>query len=145
MEYKYKNGKPLNIDTFNDEKIKDFFDHIYEAHKLALKNQIKANSVIIDKNFAIMNGFYFCGRAFTPTIFGLKVDYANLNTKEIPFDTAFILTNHEVAPTKYEKYEQVINIINEHKLLNYVLENENFAKAYHLSDEEIEILKRGIN
>ena len=32
---------------------KDIYEHIYEAQMLALKNQIKVNSVIIDKNFAI--------------------------------------------------------------------------------------------
>lgn len=140
MKYKYKNG------TCEAEEIKNIFDHIYEAHILALKNQIKVNSVIIDKNFAIMNGFYFEDKAYTPMIFGLKVAYIdNLNTKENPFDTAFILANYEVAPTEYEKCKEVMKIIKEHKLLNYVLENENFAEAYHLSDEEIEILKEGIN
>lgn len=35
----------------------------------------------------------------------------------------------------------IFDIIKEHKLLNYILKNEKCAKMYHLSKEELELLK----
>lgn len=40
-----------------------------------------------------------------------------------------------------EKDLEVLKIIKDHKLLNYVLKNEKCANMYHLTKEEIDVLK----
>ena len=40
-----------------------------------------------------------------------------------------------------EKELKAIEIIRDHKLLNYILKNEKCANMYHLSKEEIDLLK----
>ena len=43
-----------------------------------------------------------------------------------------------------EKKLKALEIIKEHKLLNYVLKNEKCANMYHLSEREKDILKKGL-
>lgn len=45
------------------------------------------------------------------------------------------------ARGKLEKDLEVLEIIKKHKLLNYVLKNEKCANMYHLSKEEIDLLR----
>ena len=40
-----------------------------------------------------------------------------------------------------EKDLEILEIIKKHKLLNYVLKNEKCANMYHLSKEEIDLLR----
>lgn len=40
-----------------------------------------------------------------------------------------------------EKNLEILEIIKKHKLLNYVLKNEKCANMYHLSKEEIDLLR----
>ena len=43
-----------------------------------------------------------------------------------------------------EEQDEILRIIKEHKLLNYILKNPKCAGMYHLSEEEIEVLKEVI-
>lgn len=43
--------------------------------------------------------------------------------------------------TSYIRRLEAFEIIKEHKLLNYILKNEKCANMYHLSKEEIKVLK----
>lgn len=45
------------------------------------------------------------------------------------------------ARGKLEKDLEILEIIKKHKLLNYVLKNEKCANMYHLSKEEIDLLR----
>lgn len=45
------------------------------------------------------------------------------------------------AKEKLEKDLEILEIIKKHKLLNYVLKNEKCANMYHLSKEEIDLLR----
>lgn len=45
------------------------------------------------------------------------------------------------AKEKIGKDLEILEIIKKHKLLNYVLKNEKCANMYHLSKEEINLLK----
>ena len=69
-----------------------FMDYIFEAKKLALKEQIKANTVLINESFAKVNGFHFCffcsGLDLPPMICGLEVHVIN----ELPEGYSFAVT-----------------------------------------------------
>ena len=58
-----------------------FMDYIFEAKKLALKENIKANTVLINESFAKINGFHFCffcsGLDLPPMICGLEIHVTN--------------------------------------------------------------------
>ena len=54
-------------------------------------------------------------------------------------NNAMYLRHHEDR-----KKLKALEIIKEHKLLNYVLKNEKCANMYHLSEREKDILKKGL-
>ena len=60
-------------------------------------------------------------------------EFINLKTKE----RATIEDCYEII----EKDLEILEIIKKHKLLNYVLKNEKCANMYHLSKEEIDLLR----
>lgn len=57
--------------------------------------------------------------------------------KSVNFDNDRICFLRETI----EKDLEILEIIKKHKLLNYVLKNEKCANMYHLSKEEIDLLR----
>lgn len=50
-------------------------------------------------------------------------------------------SNYLILLNSIEKDLEILEIIKKHKLLNYVLKNEKCANMYHLSKEEIDLLR----
>lgn len=63
-------------------------------------------------------------------ILGTNVDIYRSSIEEI-----------DEAISLIEKNLEILEIIKKHKLLNYVLKNEKCANMYHLSKEEIDLLR----
>lgn len=55
-----------------------------------------------------------------------------------------IYTRFPIECKLIENALKALEIIKEHKLLNYVLKNEKCANMYHLSKEDKDILKEGL-
>ena len=56
------------------------------------------------------------------------------------FQIVFKLSNRNEGKKVHDNLK-ALEIIKNHKLLNYVLKNEKCAKMYHLSQEDIDLLK----
>lgn len=85
----------------NEDQFENVVKHIIEAKKEALIHKIEANAFIINKNFAITQGFY-CPELpgyMPPTICGLKVIYTN---ERLPFDSGFVLMHAEAIRAEFE-------------------------------------------
>lgn len=68
-----------------------------------------------------------------------------MTSKQALSDLYFLAIGEETHTTKcketIEKDLKILDIIKKHKLLNYVLKNEKCANMYHLSKEEIDLLR----
>lgn len=78
------------------EEINNILEHIMKAKKQALRDNIKANTIVIDKDIAKINGFYFqnVGLSFLeipPTIVGLKIAYSENLSDELGIDANFVI------------------------------------------------------
>lgn len=69
-------------------------------------------------------------KALKRIIVGTNVDTHRSSIEEI-----------DEAIETIEKDLEILEIIKKHKLLNYVLKNEKCANMYHLSKEEIDLLR----
>lgn len=64
------------------------------------------------------------------------------NNEEVYYDDCTCYENKfEKELEIIEKDLEILEIIEKHKLLNYVLKNEKCANMYHLSKEEIDLLR----
>lgn len=64
------------------------------------------------------------------------------NNEEVYYDDCTCYENKfEKELEIIEKDLEIVEIIKKHKLLNYVLKNEKCANMYHLSKEEIDLLR----
>ena len=106
----------IAADDIIEESAKSLADMIAEAKAKALKEGIKANTVIIDKHFAKVNAFHFAfGRAvmsLPPMICGLEVQVSD----ELPdgYDFAVLDIHAEATGEKLAigyAYDGKINII----------------------------------
>jgi len=91
--------------------VKDLFEHIMKAREEAINRGIEANTIILNTDLAICNGFsaVFDNRIdeFPPMIFGLKIKYTN---KPLPNNAAFILTRNDrksLAEKKLDAFEVI--------------------------------------
>ena len=72
----------------------------------------------------------------------VNIKYDNGNETQYRFETI-----KDMFPKQFAIIEtafKALEIIKEHKLLNYVLKNEKCANMYHLSKEEKDLLKKAI-
>ena len=75
---------------------------------------------------------------------GYKIEFEDLKLLETEEEADFYYPNRfkiERYLLKSQKHEQALEIIKKHKLLNYILKNYKCAIMYHLTDEEIKLLK----
>lgn len=74
------------------EKIENIVEHIRKARYEALIRNIEANAIVINKSFAITQGFYYpeLSGYMSPMIFGMKMIYEN---DRLPFDASFAVLN----------------------------------------------------
>ena len=89
----------------DDEISRNILEHIEKAQKQALKEHIRANTILIDKEVAKLNGFYFKSSCNFITqipnmILGLKVIYSDNLSDELGIKTNFAITRVE-EPKKY--------------------------------------------
>ena len=87
-----------------DEISRNILEHIKKAQKQALKERIRANTILIDKEVAKLNGFYFksCNSItqIPNMILGLKIVYSENLSDELGIDTNFAITRIE-EPKQY--------------------------------------------
>lgn len=74
-----------------------FFNMVMEAKSEALKNQIKANTILINENLAKTLPFLFCGNLIPAMICGLEIKFTN----DLPDNVSFAVT--EAIRTEREK------------------------------------------
>ena len=93
-------------------------DLIMEAHKKAIQEGIQANMVILDKNFAKTNGFYFSYGFDTiyipPMICGLEVQISDELPKGCDFaviEAAQTQRDRVIAKTKQETAREILEEI----------------------------------
>lgn len=83
----------------------NLIEHIRKAQVEALKQNIEANTIMIDKDIAYSNNLMgFIGQSyyeFPPMIFGMKVLYK----EELPNDAGFIIT--ETPKNKMERIQDL--------------------------------------
>ena len=112
--------------TSNDvisESALSLADFIIEARKVALKEEIRANTVLIDKTFAKVNDIHFVVGSdilhIPPMICGLEVhltdelpdgyDFAVVETPETVRDRIVRQAKSEVAREIFEEIEKILN------------------------------------
>ena len=89
-----------------DEITKNMFEHIRKARQVAFRENIKANTIVIDKEIAKINGFYYwteearCLTDVPTSILGLKVKYAENLSDELGIDTNFAILEVKEEKTK---------------------------------------------
>ena len=119
-EYKISAADFVTVDDVLEESTKSLADMIAEAYMKALKEDIKANTVIIDEHFAKVNAFDFAfGRDvmhLPPMICGLEIqvsdelpdgyDFAVLEVPETERDRLIRKTKSEVAREIFEEIER---------------------------------------
>lgn len=73
----------------------NIYEHIIKAREEALKRNIEANTIIIDKEVAVTNDIYFRDgdtlRHMKPMIFGMDIQYS----KKLPNNANFVIGNVE--------------------------------------------------
>lgn len=90
--------------------MKDIYEAVSKAKELALKNNIRANMVILDEHFAKTNGFtikeYKSYQRFPPMILGLNIAVSHSELSGIA-DFALLESNYtnEVDELKRENAE----------------------------------------
>ena len=85
--------------------MKDIIEHIEKVRKYMLKENIKANTIIIDKEVAKVNGFQYLSApqtiAYVPTMFmGLQVFYEEDLSKTIGIPVNFVITERKIEQPK---------------------------------------------
>lgn len=82
--------------------MKNILEHIMKAREEAMRRQIEANTIVIDKDIAYQNELYFENGIIRPAIFGLKIMYA----EHLPNNANFSILNSDYL-TDVEKKQQI--------------------------------------
>lgn len=91
--------------------MEDLFEHIEKAHRQALKDRIKANTIIIDSTLAKTNHIYqpngFGYDEIKPMILGLEIKYQDNLTKDFGYN--FILGDKPELPKERTPLSEYTN------------------------------------
>lgn len=77
--------------------MEELFKRIEEAYREALKNEIKANTVLLNENLGLVKEFWLAGANYPKMICGLEVRVTN----ELPDNVSFAVTR--TAQTERDK------------------------------------------
>ena len=86
--------------------MKDIIEHINKVREQAIKQYIRANTIIIDKDVAMVNKLWFTlppdnSIVETPImLFGLKVEYEENLSDKLGVDCNFVITNRNTIKPK---------------------------------------------
>lgn len=97
--------------------IQNVYEHIRKATNEAQKRYIEANTIILNKNFAMVNELYVpmtenSYSVFPRMLFGLKVEYA----ENLPYNANFALTKTDKSEYErvFEENEKLKKIIRDY-------------------------------
>lgn len=122
-EYKISTADFVTVDDVLEEPTMSLTDIIAEAYKKALKEDIKANTVIIDEHFAKVNAFDFVFvrdvMSLPPMICGLEIhvsdelpdgyDFAVLEVPETERDRLVKKAKAEAAVEIFEEIDKFLD------------------------------------
>ena len=144
INYKYSSEEVEISDVLPLEGVNQtaFFDMIAEARKTAMKENIKANSIILNEKFAKVNPhlFNFCGAVFElpAMICGLECSYIS---DELPDDFAFAVlerrkTEREwlIEKTKNDTAREIFEWLEKHCFFNGFEIVETYFKGHYKLD-----------
>lgn len=112
---------------YSDELVKlvgAYYDNIKKAHEEAIKRGIEANTIILGKNLAYVEGFELIEKhmdvfnqtiSISPMILGMDILVRNLE-REYPKGTDFVITHRdstEIDRIRNEAKEELINELKE--------------------------------
>ena len=145
IEYKYSDKVVEISDVLPLEGVNQnaFFDMIAEARKTAMKENIKANSIILNEKFAKVNPhlFNFCGAVFElpAMICGLECSYTS---DELPDDFAFAILERRKTEREHLVQETAKNVLEGYicKLVNARLVGVNDDLYYELLEAKEDLL-----
>lgn len=84
--------------------MKDILEHIEKVRKCMLRDNIKANTIIVDSEVAKVNGFYFAAPQFRadvpPMIMGLKIEYEENLSDKLGVDCNFVMAERKIETPK---------------------------------------------
>ena len=80
--------------------MKDILEHIEKVRKQMFRDNIKANTIIIDSEIAKVNGFYFADTQFRadvpPMYMGLQVLYEENLSEAIGIPVNFVISEKKI-------------------------------------------------
>lgn len=85
--------------------MKDILEHIEKVRECMLRDNIKANTIIIDSDVAKVNGFQYLSAPQTitdvPVMFmGLKVEYEENLSDKLGVDCNFVMAERKIETPK---------------------------------------------
>ena len=146
-EYKISAADFVTVNDVLEEPTESLADIIAEAYKKALKEDIKANTVIIDEHFAKVNAFSFVfGRDvmhLPPMICGLEIqvsdelpDGYDFAVLEVPETERELLVRKAKAEAAVEIFEEIEELFRQHKEGGYYLNGAWFPERLDLYTED---------
>lgn len=146
----------LNADDIIGEATKSLADYVAEARKVALQEQIKANTILIDEKFAKVNNLHFCwGRTIMdlpPMICGLEIyltdelpdgyNFALIEAPETERERIFRQAKSEAAKEIFEEIENILYKFAYPSLTAIGTVNVLTAEGFHIRNSDYNALKK---